>query len=297
MNTISNITELNRTITTSPHTHTHTTDNELEFKKKERKLERDHRLHLFGRIYKISNTVDNLIYIGSTVKTIEDRFVRHKRDAHNGSTCALHFHMRALGFEQFTIIEVDEVKLVTLNELHIIESKHMTVYKSVFNGLNFNYASRMCHHELALKHCGDCNVGIVCEHCSNRRWCFDCKYIEQTLRICRHYKLRACCHVCNKCKFCNAICTEEHVLTKEHEQRKIRSNALDAIRDYMREQKCLQSTLYKRAGFSHEQFKILTTRKRKRLGKVTLQRLNRKQINVIRPAWEVYLELVNQAEN
>ena len=266
-------------------------------KEEEQKPKRDHRLHLFGRIYKISNTVDNLIYIGSTVQTIFDRFSGHKRDAHNGSTCALHLHMRALGFEQFTIIEIDEVKLVTLNELHIIESKNMTLYKSVFDGLNSNYASRKCHHERVLKHCRDCNVGIVCDHRLNRRWCFDCRYIEQTLQICMHYKLRTCCHVCNKCKCCNAICTKEHALTREHEQRKIRSNALDALRDHIREQKCLQSALYKRAGFSHEQIRILATRKCKGLGKVTLQKLDRKQINIVRPAWEVYLELVNQADN
>ena len=287
------IPEPNKTITRE-----HITDITIEHKKKEeRKLERDHRLHLRGLIYNISNSADNLVYIGSTVGTIKDRFTKHKRDARNGSTWALHLHMRTHGSELFSITEIDAVELVTIDDLHVLESKYMSIHKSVFNGLNSNYASRMCYHGLLLKKCKDCYVDMTCMHYVNRRLCFDCNCIEQTLRVCSHYKLRECCHLCNKCKCCNAISTKEHVLTTEHVQCKIRADVLEALRDNIREQKHLQFTLYKRVGFSHEQFKILTMRRQKRLGRITLQKLNRKQVNLITSAWDVYLELINQADN
>lgn len=261
------------------------------------KLERDNHLWEFGSIYKIVNDQDDLIYIGSTVGIILKRFDRHMKDARNGSPCALHFHMRALGFEHFSIHLVDTVQWVTVDELHVVESKYMTTNRSVIAGLNSQYASHMCYHGHILKRCKDCNVGITCEHHPNRRWCFQCKNTENELDICSHNKTRAFCHYCNRCKCCDAISTKEHVMTKDHIQNKIRADALDAQRKFIREQNTLQNETLERIGFAYVQLRILDKRKYIRLGKVKLRKLNRKQVNLIRSAWDVYSELRYQADN
>jgi hypothetical protein len=248
------------------------------------KLERDHHLWEFGSIYKIVNDQDNLIYIGSTVGTILKRLAQHKKDALTGSSWALHFHMRALGLEHFSIHLIDTVQWVTIDELHVVESKHMTIHRSVIAGLNSQYASRMCYHGHILKRCKDCNIGIACGHYFNRCMCFDCKYTENTLDICCHNKMRACCHYCNRCKWCDAISTKEHVMTKDHIQNKIRADALVAQRKFISEQNTLQNETLERIDFTYVQLRILDKRKDIRLGKVKLRKLNRKQVNLIRSA-------------
>jgi hypothetical protein len=261
------------------------------------KLERDHHLWEFGSVYKIVNDQDDLVYIGSTVGTIEKRFNRHKKDARNDSTCALHFHMRALGFEHFSIHLIDTVRWATVDELQVVESKYITSYKSVIVGLNLQYASRMCHHECVLKCCKDCNISIACEHHSNRRWCHICKHTGNALDMCYHNKMRGYCHYCNRCKCCDAISTAQHILTADHIQNKIRADALDARRKFIREQNTLQDETLKRIGFTYVQLRILDKRRIIRRGVVKYRKLNRKRVNLIRSAWDVYSESLNQADN
>lgn len=248
------------------------------------KLERDHHLWEFGSIYKIVNDLDDLIYIGSTVGTILKRFDRHKKDARNDSPCALHFHMRAHGVEHFSIHLIDTVQWVTVDALHVMESKHMTTHRSVIAGLNSQYASRMCYHGYILKQCTNCNICIACEHHSNRRGCFQCRNTENELDICHHNKMRACCHYCNKCKCCDAICTKEHAMTKDHIQNKMGADELIAQRKFICEQNNLQNETLERIGFTHVQLRILDKRNDIRLGKVKYRRLNRKQVNLIKSA-------------
>lgn len=265
--------------------------------KEERKFYRDHRLYTPGRIYKISNTVDKLVYIGSTVGTIGDRFEQHKKDSRDGSTWALHLHMRALGAEHFSIELLDAINLITIDELHVIESKYMSMHRSVIAGLNSQYSSRVCYHGLVLKKCKDCNVGIACEHYFDRRVCFDCKYTENALDICCHSKMRTCCHLCNRCAYCIAICTEEHKITKGHIQNEIKAGELKARIAFIHEQNTLQNEMLERINFTHARMMIMIKRKDKRLGKIKLRKLIRKRVNLTRSAWDVYLELVNQADN
>jgi len=55
------------------------------------------------RVYKITNTIDDKIYIGSTSQTLLDRFKQHLYDATCNATIKLYIHMRKLGFEIFNI--------------------------------------------------------------------------------------------------------------------------------------------------------------------------------------------------
>jgi len=57
----------------------------------------------FYRIYKIVNNVDDMIYIGSTSQTMEERFKEHLYNDTINHTIKLYLHMRFLGFENFRI--------------------------------------------------------------------------------------------------------------------------------------------------------------------------------------------------
>jgi len=76
----------------------------------------------FYKVYKIINTIDDKIYIGSTSKTLEERFKQHLYDATRNNTIKLYKHMRYLGFEYFRIELICE-RFTTnhkfLEQLHI----------------------------------------------------------------------------------------------------------------------------------------------------------------------------------
>ena len=48
-------------------------------------------------IYKIINQINNKIYIGQTIKTLEQRWTRHVDNARNGSECIIHRAIRKYG--------------------------------------------------------------------------------------------------------------------------------------------------------------------------------------------------------
>jgi len=60
------------------------------------------------RVYKITNTVDDKIYIGSTKRTLVERFKEHLYDATCNATIKLYINIRDLGFEKFNIELVKE---------------------------------------------------------------------------------------------------------------------------------------------------------------------------------------------
>jgi len=55
----------------------------------------------FYRVYKIINTIDDKIYIGSTSKTLVERLKEHLYNATFNTTIELYKHMRYLGFEYY----------------------------------------------------------------------------------------------------------------------------------------------------------------------------------------------------
>ena len=61
-----------------------------------------------GYIYKITNTVNNKIYIGKTEETIERRFYEHKLNVKTGhKRSRLYSAMKHYGFDKFIVEELD----------------------------------------------------------------------------------------------------------------------------------------------------------------------------------------------
>jgi len=82
-----------------------------------------------GKIYKVINTVDDKIYIGSTVRRLCDRMGNH-RSAANGEirTSKFYKHIRNLGIEHFKIVLIEAIKCNSKEELERAEFAEIQKY-------------------------------------------------------------------------------------------------------------------------------------------------------------------------
>lgn len=86
----------------------------------------------FGRIYKITNTINGKAYIGQTTRTIHYRFDHHKR-AKNGCR-KLIFAFNKYGRDNFYIEEIATAN--SQDELDALEVYFIASLKSIENGYN-----------------------------------------------------------------------------------------------------------------------------------------------------------------
>ena len=88
-----------------------------------------------GFIYKIENDVDDEIYVGSTIKTLNDRFCCHKSFAKDTvkATGKLYDKMRTLGVEHFKIVYIETVTYNEKYELYERENFYIEALKAVLN--------------------------------------------------------------------------------------------------------------------------------------------------------------------
>lgn len=72
-----------------------------------------------GYIYKITNQINNKIYIGKTIKSIKERFNEHKKKASTYPNRYLYDAMNHYGYDNFTIEVIEECLDEYLNEREI----------------------------------------------------------------------------------------------------------------------------------------------------------------------------------
>ena len=94
-------------------------------------------------IYKITNIQNQKVYIGQTIRPIEQRYHRHINDAMN-NILDTHFAraIRKYGKDNFIIEEIDSAK--TQNELNEKEQYWIQYYNSINNGYNETDAINKC---------------------------------------------------------------------------------------------------------------------------------------------------------
>ena len=94
-------------------------------------------------IYKITNIQNNKVYIGQTIRPIQDRFHRHINDALN-NILDTHFAraIKKYGKDNFIIEQIDQAQ--TQNKLNKKEQYWTQYYNSVQNGYNETDAISKC---------------------------------------------------------------------------------------------------------------------------------------------------------
>lgn len=95
-----------------------------------------------GYIYKITNKVNNKIYIGQTIKTVEKRFQQHKNNSNKPyfSQIVLYKAFNKYGIDNFICEQIEEVPNELLDER---EKYWIEYYDSYFNGYNSTLGGRL----------------------------------------------------------------------------------------------------------------------------------------------------------
>lgn len=88
-----------------------------------------------GIIYLITNTANDLKYVGKTISTLEQRLKEHLKSSNYASTekRPLHAAMRKYGKENFVIIEVERSESDKLGEREIYWVNFYDTYKNGYN--------------------------------------------------------------------------------------------------------------------------------------------------------------------
>ena len=86
-----------------------------------------------GKIYFISNDIDNLIYVGSTVQSLNKRFSDHKSASKRSPNIKLYKHFAELGIDHFEIILIKNYPCAGKLELEIEEERYKILLNAQLN--------------------------------------------------------------------------------------------------------------------------------------------------------------------
>lgn len=95
-----------------------------------------------GKIYKITNTKNDLVYIGCTISSLDKRFVEHlSRCFKSNYKSKLYNSIKKYGQENFNIELIEECEL---GDMYEIEKKYILQYNSYNKGLNSTIGGEGC---------------------------------------------------------------------------------------------------------------------------------------------------------
>jgi predicted GIY-YIG superfamily endonuclease len=82
-----------------------------------------------GKIYKIINSENDTVYVGSTIQSLSARMAGHRRDAKTSMSGIFYKAMREIGIEKFRIIFIENFPCNSISELESREYEIMNDYK------------------------------------------------------------------------------------------------------------------------------------------------------------------------
>ena len=103
-------------------------------------------------VYKISNTINNMVYIGVTSSSLKNRFSVHKSSAKRGCKTKLCLDINLYGSDKFSIEQIDTINASAVMYANNLEFKYIKKYNSIYpNGYNtFGFADRKKYHKQPL---------------------------------------------------------------------------------------------------------------------------------------------------
>ena len=80
------------------------------------------------KIYRVENSVNNKIYIGSTIQKLKCRMAQHKVSANRGYQSLLYNEMRKIGINNFSMIQINEIEVNDLDQARFEEQQEINKY-------------------------------------------------------------------------------------------------------------------------------------------------------------------------
>ena len=148
-----------------------------------------------AKVYKLINSVDDNIYIGSTCNTLYKRKYKHKQDAIRQTNRRVYKHLNDIGWENVSIILIEECPCDNRNQLLRREDYHI---QSMKPELNSRIATDTCPHRKRQSQCVECDGAGICIHKKQRQYCKECDGTS----ICIHKRIRHHCRECGGTSLC-----------------------------------------------------------------------------------------------
>ena len=169
-----------------------------------------------GKIYKLVNSVNDKIYIGSTAMPLTKRLSCHKKDARKNPEQRVYKELNTVGWVNVRIIQIEEFKCETKNELITKEQYYIDLLKPELN--KASAIGNRCIHDTLRTNCIPCGGGSICEHNKLKSQCVPCG----GLAMCSHNKRRRQCKICSPatCELCNITTSKgnfnKHLKSDKH---------------------------------------------------------------------------------
>ena len=134
-----------------------------------------------GKIYKLINSVDDNIYIGSTINQLFKRKMDHKSRSRKNTKRRVYSHPNSIGWENVSIILIEEFSCDNKDQLRRREDYYIQLMKPV---LNSQSAIDTCLHGRNQNQCVECRGAGICEHRRRRCDCIECNGNKYKCDLC-----------------------------------------------------------------------------------------------------------------
>lgn len=163
-----------------------------------------------SKVYKLINSVDKKIYIGSTTQPLSTRLAEHKSKA-KSRPYSVYKHLNTIGWDKVRIILIETVNCFNKEQLNQREQHYIDLYQPSLNK-NSAYANNQvvikevikevvpinCEHNIKKYFCKICYGSIICEHKKKRYVCKIC----HGSGICEHNREKSRCRDCGGGNIC-----------------------------------------------------------------------------------------------
>ena len=167
-----------------------------------------------SKVYKLINSVDSKIYVGSTTQPLSKRLMDHKY-ASIHKPRPVHRHFNKIGWDTVRIVLIETVTCINKEQLNQREQHWINLLKPSLNGRS---AYVHCPHGRVHSVCKDCGGASICIHNKERPRCKECCGSQ----ICSHNKYKQFCKICSPkyCQHCDITTSKNeykrHKMGKKH---------------------------------------------------------------------------------